>query len=128
MPFGRRAWKADVVSADVQPGLDRIRTAIGRARQADRRMRLAQSLADHTGMQMAIQAIQYNLVAMGAALSSLPPDLLEPGDGIPWAAIHAMADLREDPFRPVDPEALHRTVQVDLAALEGVLDRLRVGG
>lgn len=112
------------MSADLSQRLDLVRTAIDRARLADRRMRLARSLADDTGVQMAVQAIQYNLVAMSEALSSLPPDLLQRGDTDPWASIRAMADVREDPFRPVDPEVLHRTVQ-DLVDVEAALDRVR---
>lgn len=54
-----------------------ILTAISRARVADRRLRLADSLGDEEGVQIAYDAFLLNLHVIGEAVTALPPTILE---------------------------------------------------
>lgn len=99
--------------------------AIARARVADKRMSLTVSLVDEIGRQMAHQAILFNLLVISDAVQAMPEEVLQQDPDLPWAELAAMRELLGEPFRPIAPEVLHRTVEVDLSALEVSVRRLQ---
>lgn len=109
---------------DVQRRLDDILSAILRVRVADRRMRLARSLADDTGVQIGFQAVQYNLAIIGDAVHALPVELLEREPGTPWGELAARRDIGAHDWKPVVPAVVPPS-EVDLDALEEAVVRLR---
>jgi uncharacterized protein with HEPN domain len=102
-----------------------ILDAIGRTRVADRRMRLAQSLVDDVGVQLAFQAILHNLSVIAEAVTALPPDLLERDPKTPWDEYAAMRDLIAPTYHHIVPEAVHRTLEPVLDPLDVAVRRLR---
>jgi uncharacterized protein with HEPN domain len=102
-----------------------ILEAIARARVADRRMRLGESLCDEEGVQIAFQAILHNLVVIDEALKAIPMEILERTPGAPWSEFEAMRDLIVPDYLHVDPAAVHRTVEAELGRLDAALRRLR---
>jgi hypothetical protein len=99
--------------------------AIGRARVAQRRMRLAESLGDDVGVQVAVQAILHNLRVVLDVIAALPSESL---DGEPWARRAALRPVLEQPFSTLQPAAVHAIVDEDLGALEVAARRRRAAG
>jgi uncharacterized protein with HEPN domain len=113
------------VTRSVDERLDDILAAIARARVADKRLRLAESLGDDTGLQLAFQAILYNQSVIGEAVSALPAEILEQDPQTPWSEIAAMRDVVGQPYHRIISATIHRTVEVDLGSLEIAVRRLR---
>jgi uncharacterized protein with HEPN domain len=109
---------------DVQRRLDDILGAIMRVRVADRRRRLARSLADDTGVQIAFQAVQYNLAIIGDAVHALPVEVLEREPATPWGELAARRDVGAHDVEPVVPAVVPQG-EFDLDALEEAVLRLR---
>ncbi|MFM9134735.1 MAG: DUF86 domain-containing protein [bacterium] len=112
------------MSRSVHERLQDILHAINRARIADKRMRLAQSLADDVGLQIAFEAILHNLFVIGEAVKSLPPEMLAEDPELPWNEIAAMRDVIGHRYHRIVPDIVHRTVEEDLVPLEAAVRRL----
>jgi uncharacterized protein with HEPN domain len=98
--------------------------AIARARVADKRMRLGESLGDDVGVQIAYQAILHNLFVIGEAVKAIPADILARDSETPWNEIAAMRDVIGGQYHRVVPELIHRAVEDDLGPLEVAVRRL----
>jgi uncharacterized protein with HEPN domain len=105
-----------------------ILDAIARARLADRRMRLAESLVDEAGVQIAFQAILYNRIVIGEAVKAIPAEILERDPDTPWAEFAAMPGVLSPNFFRIEPESVHRAVEEDLGPLDLAVRRLRTAG
>jgi uncharacterized protein with HEPN domain len=101
-----------------------ILNAIARSRVADKRLRLAKSLGDDVGMQIAFQAVMLNLSVIGESVSALPVEILEREPGTPWSEFVAMRDVMGHDYYRIVPEEVHRTVEEDLGALEAAVQRI----
>jgi uncharacterized protein with HEPN domain len=113
------------VTPGIDPRLQDILDAIARARVADKRMRLGESLGDDVGVQIAYQAILHNLTVIVEAARAVPAEILERDSETPWGEFVAMGDMRGHSYRIIDVAEVHRTVDVDLDTLEKAVHRLR---
>ena len=104
-----------------------ILDAITRARVADKRMRLGESLGDDAGVQIAFQAILHNLFVIGEAVSAIPAEILERDPETPWRTFAVMRDMAGYNYHHIVPERIHRIVEGDLSALDVAVRRLRAG-
>jgi len=111
----------DPATAPLQGILD----AIARARVADKRMQLAESLGDDVGLQIAYQAILHNLFVIGEYVSVMPPELLARDTDTPWGEIAGMRQLLGLNYHRIEPEVIHRTVDVDLGRPDAAVRRLQ---
>jgi uncharacterized protein with HEPN domain len=102
-----------------------ILDAIARARVADKRMRLADSLGDDTGVQIAFQAILHNLYVIGQAVKAIPDEILERDPETPWSEFAAMREVTAANYHRIVPAIIHRTVQDDLEPLAESVRRLK---
>ena len=102
-----------------------ILDAITRARVADKRMRLGESLGDDAGVQIAFQAILHNLFVIGDAVNAMPAEILARDPATPWTEFAAMRDMSGYSYHHIVPERMHRTVEEDLGALDVAVRRLR---
>ena len=109
----------------VEERMNDILEAIARARVADKRLRLAESLGDEAGVQIAFQAILHNLFVIGEAVKAIPAEILEQDPETPWSEIAAMRDVIGHRYHRIVPEIIHRTVDGDLGPLEVAVRRLR---
>ena len=100
------------------------RDAITRARVASRRMVLAQSLADDVGVQIAFQAVLYNLRVIGDAVKAIPPDALARVPDFPWAEYADVVDVIEPNHFRIDPPEIQRTLDAALGPLAAAMSRL----
>ena len=112
----------------VEQRMDDVLDAIIRARVADKRMRLAESLGDEVGLQVAFQAILHNLFVIGEAVRAIPDAILERDSETPWSDIAALRDVIGHHYHRIVPAIIHRTVEADLGPLETAVRRLRAGG
>ena len=108
-----------------QEGLTAIADAIGRARVAARRMVLAQSLVDDIGVQLAFQAVLYNLRVIGDEVKAIPSEMLEVVPDFPWGEYAGIADVIEPNHFHIDPPEIQRGLEVALDPLELAVERLR---
>jgi uncharacterized protein with HEPN domain len=99
--------------------------AIARARVADKRLRLAESLGDEVGVQIAFQAILHNLFVIGEAVKAIPAEILERDPATPWSEIAALRDVIGHHYHRIVPDIIHRTVEADLGPLDAAVRRLR---
>ena len=95
-----------------------------RARVADKRMQLAESLGDDVGLQIAYQAILHNPSSSGS-MWAMPPELLARDTDTPWGEIAGMRQLLGLNYHRIEPEVIHRTVEVDLGRLDAAVRRLQ---
>ena len=109
----------------VEERFNDLLTAIGRARVADRRLRLADSLGDEEGVQIAFDAFLHNLSVIGEAVRTLPPSILERDANTPWEDVAALRDVIGHGSHRIDPTMIHATVEGDLGPLEKAVKRLR---
>jgi len=70
-----------------------ILAAVSRAKQAERHMVVAEAANDEDAINMAFDAILYNLVVMGEAVNALPPELIATRPDIPWRDIVDMRNF-----------------------------------
>lgn len=112
------------MARSVDPRLQDILDAIARARVADKRMRLAGSLGDDVGVQIAYQAILHNLTVIVEAAKAVPAEILERDTETPWGKFTAMGDVLGRSYRVIDTAEVHRTVEEDLGQLERAVHRL----
>ena len=101
-----------------------VRDAIARARVAARRMVLAQSLADDVGVQIAFQAVLYNLRVIGDAVKAMPPEILAAVPDFPWAEYADIADVIEPDHFRIDPPEIQRTLEAAVEPLDDAMTRL----
>ena len=99
--------------------------AIARARVADKRMRLAESLGDDVGVQIAFQAILHNVFVIGEAVKALPTEILDRDPTTPWSEVAGMKELIPADYHHVVPALIHRSVEEDLGQLDRAVRRLR---
>lgn len=102
-----------------------ILAAIMRARVADRRLRLGESLGDDVGVQIAYQAILHNLSVIGETVKAIPAEILERDADMPWADVAARGDVLGHDHQLIATADVHRTVEADLGRLEAAVRRLR---
>ncbi len=113
------------MTRSVSERLDDVLEGIRRAKVADQRLRLAESLGDEVGVQIAFQAILHNLSVIGEAVNGVPTEILEADPETPWSEIAAMRDVIGHHYHRVVPAIIHRTVEADLGSLESAVRRLR---
>jgi len=101
-----------------------VRDAIARARVAARRMVLAQSLADDVGVQIAFQAVLYNLRVIGDSVKAMRPEVLAAVPDFPWAEYADVADVIEPDHFRIDPPEIQRTLEAALDPLDDAMARL----
>jgi uncharacterized protein with HEPN domain len=109
----------------VDPRLQAVLDAIARARIADKRMKLGESLGDDVGVQIAYQAILHNLTVIVEAARSVPPEILERDTETPWGEFTQMGDVLGRNYHVIDTAEVHRTVEEDLGQLEKAVHRLQ---
>jgi len=112
---------ADMASERMTEILD----AIARARVADKRMRLGESLGDDVGVQVAFQAILHNLFVIGEAVKEIPAEILEQDPEIPWSEIAGLRDVIGPNYPRIVPASIHRSVEEELGPLDLAIRRLR---
>ena len=113
------------VAPGVEQAMNDILDAIGRARVADKRLRLVDSLCDEAGLQLAYQAILHNLSVIGDAVSAIPEEILERDQQTPWSQFVEPPGLIVPDYFRIDPAQMHRIVETDLGALDVAVRRLR---
>jgi uncharacterized protein with HEPN domain len=116
------------MSRSVDPRLQDILDAIARARVADKRMRLGESLGDDVGVQIAYQAILHNLKVIVEAAKAVPAEILARDSETPWGEFGAMGEVLGRNYQLVDTAEVHRTVDEDLSVLEKAVHRLNAAG
>jgi uncharacterized protein with HEPN domain len=99
--------------------------AIARARVADKRMRLAESLGDDVGVQVAFQAILHNLSVISESVKAIPTGILERDTTTPWSEFVEMRAVIRPNYPRMDPTSLHRIVETGLGQLDVAVRRLR---
>ena len=104
---------------------DDILAAIARVKVADMRMRLAQSLVDEAGVQMAYQAILHNLSVISQAVQSMPADILERYPDTPWGEIVELPDVIGNRYHRIVPADIHQMVETYLDPLDVTARRIR---
>ena len=102
-----------------------ILDAIRRARTADKRLQLGESLGDEVSIQIAFDAILHNLYVIGEGVKALPPALLDQHPDVPWSEFAEMRDVIGHNHHRIEPAVIHRTVDVNLGQLETSVKRLR---
>jgi uncharacterized protein with HEPN domain len=112
------------VTRSVDPRLQAILDAIARARVADKRMKLGESLGDDVGVQIAYQAILHNLSVIVEEAKAVPAEVLERDPQTPWGEFAAMGDVLGHNYHVIDGAEVHRTVEEDLGQLEKAVHRL----
>lgn len=113
------------MTRSVEDRLNDILDAIARISVADRRMRLAHSLVDDIGVQMAYQAVLHNLTVIADAVTSLPAELLERAPDTRWSEIIELPDEYGNAYLRINPEAIHQMVETVLGPLDVAVRRLR---
>ena len=104
--------------------LQDILNAIARARIADKRMRLAKSLADDVGFGIAYEAILFNRIIIAEAVHRLPAQVRDQAPAIPWDELAALRDVIGQPDQRVIPAGVDGPFEEDLGALESPIRRL----
>jgi len=112
------------MASSVDPRLQDILNAIARARVADKRMRLGESLGDDVGVQIAYQAILHNLAVIVEAAKAVPVEIRERDTETPWGEFTAMGELLGRNYHVIDTAEVHHTVEEDLGQLERAVHRL----
>lgn len=102
-----------------------ILAAIMRARVADKRLRLGQSLGDDVGVQIAYQAILHNLSVIGETVKAIPVEILDRATDVSWADVTAMGEVLGHDYQLIVVADVRRMVDVDLGRLEAAVRRLR---
>lgn len=102
-----------------------ILDAIARSRVADKRLRLADSLCDEAGQQLAYQAILHNLTIIGEAVTAIPEEILERDPNTAWSQFADPQGLIVPNYLRIDPVEMHRIVETDLGSLDVAVRRLR---
>jgi uncharacterized protein with HEPN domain len=120
------------MARSVDPRLQDILDAIARARIADKRMRLGESLGDDVGVQIAYQAILHNLTVIVEAAKAVPAEVVERDAETPWGEFAAMGfagigDALGRNYHVIDTAEVHRTVEEDLSQFERAVHRLNAG-
>jgi uncharacterized protein with HEPN domain len=105
--------------------MDALLGAVARAKVAARRLRLAQSLADDTGVQIAFQAIQFNRLVISEAVRALPDELLRREPEVAWHQWAATQDAIGRFGQPAVPTVIPPGITDDLGPLEEAVLRLR---
>jgi len=96
--------------------------AVDRARDANLRLGDAEINEDLIGVQIAFDAILFNLFVLGEAVKFLPEHLLSAEDGIDWRAIAGMRDVIGHQYHRIVPSIIERVV---IHELEPVSQALR---
>lgn len=112
------------MASSVDPRLQDILNAIARARVADKRLRLGESLGDDVGMQIAYQAILHNLTVIVEAAKLIPADILERDTETPWGEFAGMGEVLGRNYHVINTAEVHRTVEEDLGQLARAVHRL----
>lgn len=102
-----------------------ILDAIARARLADKRLRLAESLGDEAGVQVAYQAFLHNLFVIGEAVKAMPVEILEADPATPWSEFAGMREVVAPSYHRIVAARVHQTVEADLGSLDIAVRRLR---
>jgi len=105
--------------------MDDILDAIARIRVADKRMRLGESLGDDVGVQIAYQAILYNLFIIAGAIGAIPNEILSRDPLTQWNGFVSLPDSIGPGYQATVPAVVHRTIQDELGPLEIAVRRLR---
>jgi uncharacterized protein with HEPN domain len=105
--------------------VDDILDAIAQIRVADKRMRLGESLGDDVGVQMAYQAILYNLFVIAGAIRAIPNEILSRDPLTPWSEFVSLPDSIGPGYQATVPTVVHQTIQDKLGPLEIAVRRLR---
>lgn len=113
------------MTSSVEQLMNDVLDAIARARVADKRMRLGESLGDDIGVQIAFQAIQYNVFVIGEAVKAMPAEILERDPETPWSDIAAMRVVAGHDSLRIVPSSVQRTLVAGLDPLEVAVRRLR---
>ena len=103
-----------------------IKSAIARARIANQRLRLGQSLGDGIGQQVAADAVVHNLSVISDAVSAIPKDLLATEPDVPWDRLAGMRSAIGADYVREGADALHRVVEGDLGAVDQAVERIRL--
>lgn len=104
---------------------DDIVDAIARVKVADMRLRLAKSLVDEAGMQMAYQAILHNLSVISAAVRAMPAEVIARYPETPWSEIVELPDVIGDRYHRIVPSDIHAVVESYLVPLDVTARRIR---
>lgn len=112
------------MARSVDPRLQEILNAIARARVADKRMKLGESLGDDVGVQIAYQAVLHNLTVIVEAARAVPAEVLARDTETPWGEFTQMGDVLGRNYHVIDTVEVHRTVEEDLGQLERSVNRL----
>lgn len=112
------------MARSVDPRLQDVLNAIARARVADKRMRLGESLGDDVGVQVAYQAILHNLTVIVEAAKAVPAEILARDTETPWGEFTVMGDVLGRNYHVIDTAEVHRTVEEDLGQLERSVHKL----
>lgn len=119
-----RASGATLESTLRDEHLQGILEAIARARVAARRMVLAESLADDTGVQIGFQAVLHNLFVIGEAVKTIPPETLELVPDFAWSEAAEMAQVIAPTYHHIVPADVRRSVDAAIDPLEQAVRRL----
>ncbi|MGH3680640.1 MAG: HepT-like ribonuclease domain-containing protein [Natronosporangium sp.] len=101
-----------------------ILTAVDRVMRAERQLSAADQAGDESAMEVAYDAVLYNLVVIGEAVNALPDDVTSQESGVPWRDIVDMRNFLSHEYFRVLAEVVHRTIDEPLEQLRVACHRL----
>jgi uncharacterized protein with HEPN domain len=105
-------------SREVRQRLTDIVTAIARIRQAERLLFEAEHANDEASLQIAFDAVLYNLVVIGEAVKALPAGVASRRPEVAWRDVVDMRNFLSHKYFRVSPSVVR--------TLDEPLERLRV--
>ena len=113
------------MSRSVDDRLADVADAIDRARTADQRLQEYANAGDTAGVQLAFDAILYDLFIVGEVVKSLPADVLADEPDVPWSDIKGMRDVIGHAYHQIVPAIIHTTVAHDLEVVADAVKRMQ---
>jgi uncharacterized protein with HEPN domain len=101
-----------------------ILAAVARAKQAERHMVAAEKAHDEAGINVAFDAILYNLVVIGEAVNALPSELIANRPEIPWRDVVDMRNFLSHEYFRVQAEVVRQTIDEPLDQLRRACEQL----
>lgn len=117
--------KPEPAERSVEAWLNEILDAVARAKVAEKRLRLADSLKDETGLQIAFQAVLYNMQVIAVAIQSIPAKTRSQEPATPWSEFVLLGTVVDHDHQHIVPETIRRTVEDYLTPLDAAVRRLK---
>lgn len=101
-----------------------ILTAVDRVKRAELQLSAADQAGDESAMDVAYDAVLYNLAVIGEAVNALPDDVTSQESDVPWRDIVDLRNFLSHEYFRVLAEVVHRTIDEPLEQLRAAGQRL----